>query len=214
MQNGPRDHVPQAKREWGTVGAEELSAMLWRERRQLELLLFRLETQLVHIRAGNWHWLKFTASDVEKVLENLRFDTLARNIESSAVAIEWRASANATLPRIASVAPPGIWAELLQEHHHALVRLLKQVDAAVAANIEALLQGPSGDVPLGSGQPGDVVAPAASGTPGACGTEAPTDTANTADDVMLLAENANIERALAVTRDCSLPLLEEFLGPA
>lgn len=190
--------------EWGTVGADELSATLWRERRQLELLLYRLETQLLHVRAGNWHWLKFAAADVEKVLENLRFDTLARNIESSAVAIEWRLSANATLPMIASVAPPGVWPELLQEHHRELVLVLKQVETTAATNVEALqmgLQG-AGNPPLGSVQPGDA-APAAPGAV-AC--------ADTVDDVMLLAENANIERALAVTRDCSLPLLREFLG--
>lgn len=192
------------------MGADELSATLWRERRQLELLLFRLETQLLHVRAGNWHWLKFTAADVEKVLENLRFDTLARNIESSAVAIEWRVPANATLPVIASAAPPGIWPELLQDHHHGMVLLLKQVESAVAANISALLMGPSGggDVRLAAGQPGDVLAPDASGA------EATAGTANAADDVILLAEQSNIERALAVTRDCALPLLEEFLGLA
>lgn len=192
------------------MGADELSATLWRERRQLELLLFRLETQLLHVRAGNWHWLKFTAADVEKVLENLRFDTLARNIESSAVAIEWRVPANATLPAIASAAPPGIWPELLQDHHHGMVLLLKQVESAIAANISALLMGPSGgvDVRLAAGQPGDVLAPDASGA------EATAGTANAADDVILLAEQSNIERALAVTRDCALPLLEEFLGLA
>ena len=187
------------------MGADELSAMLWRERRQLELLLYRLETQLLHVRAGNWPWLKFTAADVEKVLENLRFDTLARNIESSALAIEWSLSANATLPMIASAAPPGIWPELLQEHPHGLVLLLKQVKTTAAANVEALLMGPqgAGNPPLGPVQPGDNGAPAA---PGAVAQ------ADIADDVMLLAENANIERALAVSRDCSLPLLKEFLG--
>jgi hypothetical protein len=189
------------------VGADELSAMLWRERRQLELLLYRLETQLLHVRAGNWHWLKFTAADVEKVLENLRFDTLARNIESSALAIEWRLSANATLPMIASVAPSGIWPELLQEHHHGLVRLLKQVESTAAANVEALRMGPqgAGNQVLGPVQPGDSVAP---GVPEAFAHS------DTVDDVTLLAESANIERALAVTRDCSLPLLAEFLGLA
>ncbi|WP_442543489.1 hypothetical protein ACSBOX_16925 [Arthrobacter sp. KN11-1C] len=186
------------------MGADELSATLWRERRQLELLLYRLETQLLHVRAGNWHWLKFTAADVEKVLENLRFDTLARNIESSALAIEWRLSANATLPMIASMAPPGIWPELLQEHHHGLVLLLKQVESTAAANVEALLMGPqsAGNQQLGSVEPGDSMAPGAVAH------------ADTVDDMTLLAESANIERALAVTRDCSLPLLAEFVGLA
>lgn len=165
------------------MGADELSATLWRERRQLELLLYRLETQLLHVRAGHTHWLKFTAADVEKALESLQFDTLARNIESSAIAIEWHLSANATLPMIASVAPPGVWPELLQEHHRELVLLFKQVETAAAANVEALLMGTLAQ-------------------------------ADTADDLAALADDANIERALAATRDCSLPLLKEFLGLA
>ena len=165
------------------MGADELSATLWRERRQLELLLYRLETQLLHVRAGHTHWLKFTAADVEKAVESLRFDTLARNIESSAIAIEWHLSANATMPMIASVAPPGVWPELLQEHHRELVLLFKQVETAAAANVEALLMGTLAQ-------------------------------ADTADDLAALADDANIERALAATRDCSLPLLQEFLGLA
>jgi hypothetical protein len=194
-------------RERGTVGADELSASLWRERRQLELLLYRLETQFLHVRAGHWRWLKFSAADVEKALENLRFDTLARNVESSAVAIEWHLPASATLPMIVSVAPPGIWPELLQEHHRELVLLLKQVESTAAANVEALLMEPqvAGSQSLGSVQPGDGMAP---GLPGAVAH------ADTVDDVTLLAENANIQRALAVTRNCSLPLLKEFLGLA
>ncbi|MDQ0029475.1 hypothetical protein [Arthrobacter bambusae] len=193
--------------EWGTVGADELSATLWRERRQLELLLYRLETQLLHVRAGNWHWLKFTAADVEKALENLRFDTLARNIESSALAIEWCLSANATLPKIASVAPPGVWPELLQEHHRELVLLFKQVETAAAANVNALQLAPqdAGNPEPGPVQPSDNIATASPGTLARAGA---------VDDVAFLTENANIERALAVTRDCSLPLLAEFLGLA
>lgn len=187
------------------MGADELSAMLWRERRQLELLLYRLETQFLHVQAGHWHWLKFSAADVEKVLENLRFATLARNVESSALAIEWRLPAGATLPMIVSVAPPGIWPELLQDHHRELVTLLKRVETTAAANVEALLIGPkeAGNPPLGSVQPGNIMAP---GTPGVAAQ------ADTVDDLTLLAENASVERALAVTRDCSLPLLQEFLG--
>jgi hypothetical protein len=187
------------------VGADELSATLWRERRQLELLLYRLETQLLHVRAGHTHWLKFTAADVEKAVESLRFDTLARNIESSAIAIEWHLPASATLPMIASVAPPGIWPELLQEHHRELVLLLKQVETAAAANVEALLMGPEGGghPPLGAVLPGDIMEPAGPGT---------LAQADTADDVASLAEDANIDRALAAARDCSLPLLKEFLG--
>ena len=189
--------------DWGTVGADELSATLWRERKQLELLLFRLESQLLHVRTGNWQWLKFTAADIEGVLENLRFDTLARNIESSAVAVEWRLPASSTLPMIISAASSGLWEDLLRQHHEALVELVKRVEVTAAANIEALSVGQqrTGE-PLPKGAiTGDGVAVAV-----------PPHDPSTEDDVMFLAGSANIERALAATRDCSLPLLEEFLG--
>lgn len=73
----------------GPMGAGDLSAALWQERRQLELLLFRLETQRLHLAAGNLAWLNFTSSEIEAVLDRLRFEALARNVESAAVAGEW-----------------------------------------------------------------------------------------------------------------------------
>ena len=69
------------------MGAGDLSAALWQERRQLELLLFRLETQRLHLAAGNLAWLNFTSSEIEAVLDRLRFEALARNVESAAVAV-------------------------------------------------------------------------------------------------------------------------------
>ncbi|WP_347109935.1 flagellar protein FlgN [Paenarthrobacter sp. S56] len=124
------------------MGADELSATLWRGRRQLDFLLFLLETQLLHLRAGNWHRLNFTASELEKVLENLRFESLARGVEATALAKEWRAPDQFTLPALVEIAPPGVWAELLDEHRRALVSLVKDIDGAVAANISILEKGP------------------------------------------------------------------------
>ena len=89
------------------MGASDLSAALWQERRQLELLFFRLETQRLHVVAGNLQWLSFTASEIETVLDRLRFEALARSVESAAVAAEWGVPAQATLIELIAVAPAG-----------------------------------------------------------------------------------------------------------
>ena len=112
------------------MGAGDLSAALWQERRQLELLLFRLETQRLHVLAGNVQWLSFTASEVESVLDRLRFEALARSVESAAVAAEWGLPAQATLNELVAGAPPGAWAEVLQDHLDGLRALLRQLNDA------------------------------------------------------------------------------------
>ncbi|MFJ4208351.1 hypothetical protein ACIPY2_07830 [Paenarthrobacter sp. NPDC089675] len=124
------------------MGADELSATLWRGRRQLDFLLFLLETQLLHLRAGHWHRLNFTASELEKVIENLRFESLARGVEATSLATEWQAPDRSTLPALVEIAPEGIWAGLLDEHRRAMVLLVENIDTAVAANISALETGP------------------------------------------------------------------------
>ncbi|RWW95743.1 MULTISPECIES: flagellar protein FlgN [Paenarthrobacter] len=124
------------------MGADELSATLWRERRQLDFLLFLLETQLLHLRAGNWHRLEYTASELEKVVESLRFESLARGVEAAALAAEWKAPDQTSLPSLAGMAPAGIWPDLLKEHHRALVILLESIDAVAADNLSALEQEP------------------------------------------------------------------------
>ncbi|MCR1160954.1 flagellar protein FlgN [Paenarthrobacter sp. UW852] len=177
---------------WGTVGADELSATLWRERRQLDFLLFLLETQLLHLRAGNWHRLTFTAAELEKVLENLRFESLARGVEASALAAEWKAPDQSTLPSLISLAPPGLWPELLDDHCRGLTALLAGIDLAAARNIE-LLKAPPDEAGIPS---------LASGTNEAPGGDA---------DLDLLARDANIQRALAAVRSATLPTLRDFL---
>lgn len=173
------------------MGAEELSASLWRERRQLELLLFRLETQLLCMNADRRKWLKFTSTDLEAVVENLRFETLTRNVEASAVAAEWGSRAEATLAALAAAAPPGIWGELLMGHQRELSGLLRQVTAARDANLAALrtAQEPPAGAPVPAGEPIE-----------------PTD------ELALLAQDAVLQHALAVVQRCAQPLLEEFLG--
>jgi hypothetical protein len=195
----PKRNFGGHKWNWGTVGADELSATLWRERRQLDFLLFVLETQLLHLRAGNWHRLTFTAADLEKVLENLRFESLARGVEAAALAAAWKVPDQSTLPGLVSNAPDGIWPELLDEHLRGMTALLNEIDEAVAANISALQSPPPALGPqtsAGLEQSGDSSLDPAS------------------DDLALLARDANVQRALAAVRAATLPTLRDFLGLA
>lgn len=138
----------------GPMGAGDLTAALWQERRQLEVLLFRLETQQLHVQAGNLRWLGFTAAEVADVLDRLRFEALARSIESAAVATEWGLPAETPLPGLIVEAPPGPWAEILGEHRTGLLDLLARLDDAVRAGRDSLegirLKVASGAPPAGT----------------------------------------------------------------
>ncbi|MEO3932123.1 flagellar protein FlgN [Micrococcaceae bacterium Sec7.4] len=181
------------------MGAGDLSAALWQERRQLELLIFRLETQRLHVLAGNLQWLSFTAAEVEGVLERLRFEALARSVESAAVAAEWGLPAQATLAELVAGAPAGAWPEMLQNHLDGLRALLAQLSDAARDNEDILrhldFPVPSGaSTALGSDANGTVSVPA--------------DTQQVLDQ---LTTAGNIEHALAVTRRAPQPLLTRYL---
>lgn len=180
------------------MGAGDLSAALWQERRQLELLLFRLETQRLHVLAGNLHWLSFTASEVESVLDRLRFEALARSVESAAVAAEWGLPSQATLNELVAGAPPGAWADVLQDHLDGLRELLRQLNDAARTSDDILskLNRPASSGSSAGPRSGDTVS-------------LPADTAGVLDQ---LTTAGNIERALAVVRRTNQPLLEQYLG--
>jgi hypothetical protein len=167
------------------MSASDLSAALWQERRQLELLLFRLETQRLHVVAGNLEWLNFMASEIETALERLRFEALARSVESAAVAAQWGLPAQTTLVELIAAAPAGPWPEILLEHLDALHALLARLGEASSVNEDALRSLP---------------------IPGRSG---PAGTAGLLDQ---LTTGGNLERSLAVVRRSAQPLLAQYLG--
>ncbi|ACL40930.1 hypothetical protein Achl_2969 [Pseudarthrobacter chlorophenolicus A6] len=173
------------------MGAEGLSASLWRERRQLELLLFRLETQLLYLNAGHTEWLSFTAADLESVLQNLRFETLARNVEAAGVAAEWGVPGEGTLPGLAAAAPEGIIGELLTKHLQEMASLLHRIESAREANAGALdsaIEGFARDA------------------------DAAVNSPEPADELGYLAQQSTATHALQLVDECSQPLVKEFLG--
>jgi hypothetical protein len=109
------------------MGAHELSAMLWRERELLELLVFKLEEEQLLLTAGKSRWLQHATREVEQVLERVREAGLARTVEVAALATEWGTPEGATLAEVVAQAPAGPWGEIFNGHLRALTELAAQI---------------------------------------------------------------------------------------
>lgn len=109
------------------MGANELSASLWRERELLDLLVFKLEEEQLLLAAGKSRWLQYATREVEQVMDRLRTAGLSRSVEVSAVAREWGADENSTLREMVEHAPEGPWAELFSAHLQAMAELTSQI---------------------------------------------------------------------------------------
>ena len=86
------------------MGLREVSAILWRERHLLELLLFKLDEEQLVLAAGRTRWLPRATREVEMVLEEIRQTELERAVEVSRVALELGLPAGAGLRQLADAA--------------------------------------------------------------------------------------------------------------
>ncbi|MET1051468.1 MAG: flagellar protein FlgN [Mycetocola sp.] len=109
------------------MGANELSALIWRERELLELLVFKLEVEQLLLTTGKTRWLHIATGEIEHVVASLRDVGLARSVEVAAVAREWGVSEDATLRHLIDHAPPGPWPDIFDSHLGALTRLTGEV---------------------------------------------------------------------------------------
>ncbi|MCX7522370.1 flagellar protein FlgN [Microbacterium sp. STN6] len=109
------------------MGAQELSALLWRERELLELLTFKLEEEQLLLTAGRTRWVQHATREVEQVMERLRVTGLARTVEVAQVATEWGTDEGATLRELVSHAPAGPWAEIFNGHLSAMTGLTAEI---------------------------------------------------------------------------------------
>lgn len=122
------------------MGLREVSAILWRERHLLELLLFKLDEEQLVLAAGRTRWLARATREVEMVLEEIRQTELERAVEVSRVAVDLGLSASASLRQLAKVAPAP-WQDILVEHRQAFLSLTDEVTSLVQANRELLARG-------------------------------------------------------------------------
>jgi FlgN protein len=110
------------------MGANELSALLWRERERLDLLVFKLTEEQLLLTTGRTRWLQHATSEVEEVVRRLRSAGLSRAIEVDAVAQEWNVTVDEpTLSDLADAAPPGPWGDILRAHLEAMSAQAAQI---------------------------------------------------------------------------------------
>jgi hypothetical protein len=122
------------------MGLRDVSAILWRERHLLELLLFKLDEEQLVLAAGRTRWLPRATREVEMVLEEIRQTELDRAVEVSRLSIELRLPGDASLRQLADAAPEP-WHGILVEHRQAFLSLTDEVTSLVQANRELLVRG-------------------------------------------------------------------------
>lgn len=111
------------------MGANELSALIWRERELLELLVFKLEVEQLLLTTGKTRWLHLATTEIEQVLGSLREVGLARGVEVASVAAIWGTSEDATLRQLVDRAPAGPWSGIFANHLAALTQLTGDIAA-------------------------------------------------------------------------------------
>ncbi|MEO6309407.1 MAG: flagellar protein FlgN [Leifsonia sp.] len=120
------------------MSIHELSAVLWKERELLELLVFKLEVERLLLTSGKTRWIQRASDEIERVTDRLGTLGLARSVEVGAVSLEWGTSQDATLRELVAAAPDGIWPEILESHLNGLLDLTNQIRELRDANEQLL----------------------------------------------------------------------------
>jgi hypothetical protein len=121
-----------------TMGPQGLSAILWRERELLEMLLFKLEEEQLLLTSGTTRWLPFATREVEQVLERLRQTGLERAVAVSALAVAWGTSEDATLREIIAHAPSESWKDVFTSHLKELTDITGRIAEVRDSNLRYL----------------------------------------------------------------------------
>ena len=114
-------------------GMTALSHTLLRERRLLELLTYRLETQHHLLASGRPRFISLAAREIEDVLDELGHTELERAVQVSGLAERLGLPDEPSLSEIVDQAPPP-WRDILAEHRDALRTAAEEVDRLTSAN--------------------------------------------------------------------------------
>jgi hypothetical protein len=120
------------------MGPQGLSAILWRERELLEMLLFKLEEEQLLLTSGSTRWLPFATREVEQVLERLRQTGLERAVAVSSLAVAWGISDDATLREIIAAAPSDSWKDVFGAHLKELTDITGKIAEVRDSNLRYL----------------------------------------------------------------------------
>ena len=119
------------------MGLAEVSAILWRERELLDLLLFKLEEEQLLVTSGSGRWLAHATREIEAVLDQLRRTEVLRAAEVDAVAAELGLPPNPSLRTLAEAAEEP-WTDLLTQHRAAFLVVTEAI-AGISADTRVLL---------------------------------------------------------------------------
>ena len=122
------------------MSLSEISNILWRERRLLDLLVFKLEVEQLVLASGRTRWLSHATREVEKILEETKCVELERAMAVEGSAGELGISDTPTMRELAAVAPTP-WDGIFAEHRRALLTLAQEIDAITKSNRDLLQRG-------------------------------------------------------------------------
>src|ERR1700677_2641129 len=100
------------------MGFDDLSNVLWQERRILEMLVFKLEEKQLILISGRHHWLTHATAEVEQVLDSLRSSEDLRSTVVDTLVAELGLADHPTLTQLADSAPDP-WRDILRLHRSA-----------------------------------------------------------------------------------------------
>jgi hypothetical protein len=106
----------------------ELSNILWRERRLLELLAFKLEEERLVLASGRTRWLPRASSEVDALIDEIKHVRLERAISLADVSAEIGLGDAPTLRVLAGAVPPP-WDGICAEHARALRTLSQEIES-------------------------------------------------------------------------------------
>ena len=120
---------------------EELSRLLWRQRRLIETLLYKLEVERLLLTTGKIRWLDAATCEVSAIMDQIRSEELAREaIPLAMIRRDLGLQVDATLSDVIGAAPDP-WGEIFREHQAVLLSYLGEVEMAAASNRELLQRG-------------------------------------------------------------------------
>ncbi|MGE3621019.1 MAG: flagellar protein FlgN [Acidimicrobiia bacterium] len=122
------------------MGFDEVSTVMWRERRLLEVLLFRLEEEQLLLAAGRTRWLSAATADVELVLDEIRTVELGRSVLVDELAEHLGLGPSPSLRELVRAAPEP-WRTIFEEHRGAFLALTDEIVGLAQANRDLVSRG-------------------------------------------------------------------------
>lgn len=123
---------------------DELAGHLGRERRLLEVLLYKLVVVRQLLAAGEARFVAWAAAEVERAVERVREAELLRATLVTRLAAEWGRPADALSLRALADGAPEPYRTVFDDHRRAFLELVAEIESVAGANRKLAGQGLAG----------------------------------------------------------------------